>query len=292
MFKFGWWICQSFHYLRKYKIDTIFCKWWYVALPVVVAWRILKKRIVVHESDVHSGLVNKIAARYATTVFTGFDNVLPNSVTVWQILSDDIVSHESIKNIPVHDKLWEELTLAEQLFYSDSNKTHLLVMWWSQWSKRLYENLIESMSDNKNVYSNYEIFLVLWKENQDLKTKFDSFKNVHTFDFVSQQDMGLLLKFCDISLTRAWTTSLAEQKLYNLKIVMVPIPRTHDQYDNAKFYVQKYDDILLDSNDPNYKENMLSTFTKFQNFKKEKVTKDILAEISVAKDKIVKALIN
>ena len=73
---------------------------------------------------------------------------------------------------------------------------------------------------------------------------------------------------------------------------MVPIPWTHDQYDNAKFYVQHYDDILLDSNDPNYKENMLSIFTKYQNFKKEKVTKDILAEISVAKEKIVKALIN
>jgi hypothetical protein len=73
---------------------------------------------------------------------------------------------------------------------------------------------------------------------------------------------------------------------------MVPIPRTHDQYDNAKFYVQKYDDILLDSNDPNYKENMLSIFTKFQNFKKEKVTKDILSEISVAKDKIVQALLS
>ena len=292
LFKFVRWIIQSIHYLRKYKINTIFCKWWYVALPVVLAWKILKKKIVVHESDVHSWLVNKIAARYATTIFTGFDNVLPNSVTVWQILSDDIISHESIKNIPVHAELWEKLTLAEQLFYSDSNKTHLLVMWGSQWSKRLYENLIDSMSENKNIYSNYEIFLVLWKENQDLKPKFDSFKNVHIFDFVSQQDMWLLLKFCDMSLTRAWTTSLAEQKLYNLKIVMVPIPRTHDQYDNAKFYVQKYDDILLDSNDPNYKENMLSTFTKFQNFKKEKVTKDILAEISVAKDKIVKALIS
>ena len=59
------------------------------------------------------------------------------------------------------------------------------------------------MTENKNIYSSYEIFLVLGKENQDLKSKFDSFKNVHTFDFVSQQDMGLLLKFCDISLTRA-----------------------------------------------------------------------------------------
>ena len=72
---------------------------------------------------------------------------------------------------------------------------------------------------------------------------------------------------------------------------MVPIPWTHDQYDNAKFYVQHYDDILLDSNDPNYKENMLSIFTQYQKFKKEKVTKDILSEISVAKEKIVKELL-
>ena len=292
LFKFFWWIIQSLYYIKKYQIDVIFCKWWYVALPVVFAWKILKKKIVVHESDVHSWLVNKIASKFANTVFTWFDDVLPNSITVWQILSNDIVSRESIKNIPSHREIWEELTLAEQLFYSDPNKTHLLVMWWSQWSKRLYENLIESMSENKHIYSNYEIFLVLWKENQDLKPKFDSFKNVYTFDFVSQQDMGLLLKYCDMSLTRAWTTSLAEQKLYNLKIVMVPIPWTHDQYDNAKFYVEHYDDILLDSNDSNYKENMLSIFTQYQKFKKEKVTKDILAEISVAKDKIVQALIS
>jgi len=292
LFKFFWWIIQSLYYIKKYQIDVIFCKWWYVALPVVFAWKILKKKIVVHESDVHSWLVNKIASKFANTVFTWFDDVLPNSITVWQILSNDIVSRESIKNIPSHREIWEELTLAEQLFYSDPNKTHLLVMWWSQWSKRLYENLIESMSENKHIYSNYEIFLVLWKENQDLKPKFDSFKNVYTFDFVSQQDMGLLLKYCDMSLTRAWTTSLAEQKLYNLRIVMVPIPWTHDQYDNAKFYVEHYDDILLDSNDPNYKENMLSIFTQYQKFKKEKVTKDILAEISVAKDKIVQALLD
>lgn len=73
---------------------------------------------------------------------------------------------------------------------------------------------------------------------------------------------------------------------------MVPIPWTHDQYDNAKYYVEHYDDILLDSNDPNYKENMLSIFTEYKNFKKEKVTKDILAEISVAKEKIVQELIS
>ena len=291
VFKFWRWIIQSLFYLKKYKIDVIFCKWWYVALPVVIAGKVLRKKIVVHESDVHSWLVNKIAAKFATTVFTGFDWVLPNSTTVGQILSDDIVCNESIKNIPVHTEVWQELSIAEQLFYSDSEKTKLLVMWGSQWSKRLYTSLLNSIKENKNVYSDYEIFLVLWKENQDLATEFDSIKNVYTFDFVSQKDMWLLLKYCDISLTRAWTTSLAEQKLYNLKIVMVPIPWTHDQYDNAKFYVEHYDDILLDSTDENYEKNMIEIFTKYQNFKKEKVTKDILAEISVAKEKIVESLL-
>lgn len=292
MFKFLRWIIQSLYYIRKYKIDVIFCKWWYVALPVVIAWKILKKKIIVHESDVHSWLVNRIASKFATTVFTGFDWVLPNSVTVWQILSDDIVSNESIKNIPIHTEVWQELTISEQLFYSDPQKTKLLVMWWSQWSKRLYTNLLKSIKENKNTYSNYEIYLILWKENQDLSTQFDNIKNIHTFDFVSQKDMWLLLKNCDMSLTRAWTTSLAEQKLYNLKMIMVPIPWTHDQYDNAKFYVEHYEDILLDSTDEKYEEQMLEIFDKYKNFKKEKIEKNILSEISVAKEQIVKSLLN
>lgn len=292
LFKFCRWIIQSLYYIKKYEIDVIFCKWWYVALPVVFAWKILWKKIVVHESDVHSWLVNRIASKFATTVFTWFDNVLPNSITVWQILSDDIVSHESIRNIPSHRQVWEELTVAEQLFYADPKKTNLLVMWGSQWSKRLYEALLKSMQENKQIFSNYEIFLVLWKENYDLRPKFDSFKNVYVFDFLSQQDMWIVLKYCDMSLTRAGTTSLAEQKLFDIKIVMVPIPWTHDQYDNAKFYVQKYDDILLDSTDENYEKNMLDIFTKYQNFKKESTNKDILSEISVAKEKIVQTLLN
>jgi UDP-N-acetylglucosamine:LPS N-acetylglucosamine transferase len=125
-----------------------------------------------------------------------------------------------------------------------------------------------------------------------MKDEFNEYQNIHVFDFVTQQEMGLLLKNCDISLTRAGTTSLAEQKLYDMKIVMVPIPRTHDQYDNAKFYVKKYDDILLDSKDDNYKKNMLDIFKKYKKFKKKDTKKDILSEIRVAKDIIVKAMLD
>ncbi len=295
VFKFLCGILQSVFYIIRHKIDVIFCKWWYVALPVVFAAKILRKKIIVHESDVRSWLVNKIASRYANKVFTGFDWVLAKSTTVGQILSDEIVSKQSIKNPPAYRNLSQEniqLTVHEQLFYSNPDKTHLLVMGWSQWSKRLYQDLQESMISNPETFKNYEIFVVLWKENIQLKEIFDKIKNVYTFDFVSQSEMWLLLKHCDISLTRAGTTSLAEQKLYNIKIVMVPIPWTHDQYDNAKYYVQHHLDILLDSKDSNYKNNMIQIFDQYKNFKKQEIQKDIVSEISVAKDTIVKAIID
>jgi hypothetical protein len=68
---------------------------------------------------------------------------------------------------------------------------------------------------------------------------------------------------------------------------MVPIPRTHDQYDNAKFYVKTYKDILLDSKSNTYKQDMLDIFTTHKIFKKQILKKDILAEISMAKDIIL-----
>ena len=165
-------------------------------------------------------------------------------------------------------------------------------MWWSQWSKRLYQDLQNTIVSNPEIFKNYEIFVVLWKENVQQKELFEKIKNVHTFDFLSQSEMWLLLKHCDISLTRAGTTSLAEQKLYNLKIIMVPIPWTHDQYDNAKYYVKHYDDILLDSKDPDYKNNMLKIFDDYKNFKKSEQNVDILSVISKAKDVIVNELIS
>ncbi len=65
----------------------------------------IKKKIIVHESDTRPGLVNKLAARVATKVFTGFDNVLPKSETVGQILSQDIIYNPKDKNFKIKNIL-------------------------------------------------------------------------------------------------------------------------------------------------------------------------------------------
>ena len=80
--------------------------------------------------------------------------------------------------------------------------------------------------------------IILGKLNQSLAQLFSDFPNVETLAFVSQKEIGRLYLHSDIAITRAGTTSLAEQELFDMKLLMIPIPRTHDQLDNAKRYVE------------------------------------------------------
>ena len=83
--------------------------------------------------------------------------------------------------------------------------------------------------------------IILGKLNQDLAQLFSDFPNVETLDFVSQKEIGRLYLQSDIAITRAGTTSLAEQELFDMKLLMIPIPRTHDQLDNANRYFEHKD---------------------------------------------------
>ena len=261
-------IVQSLFALKKYRIDVVFCKWGYVALPVVFAAKFLWKKIIVHESDVHPGLVNRIWSKYAKKTFTGFDNVIKGSETVGQILSDDLLPESSKK---------------------ESKQTEVLVMWGSQWSKNLYEALAETLK-NKEL-ENMHFDIVLWKLNKETWKLFEGYKNVTCHDFLSQKEMWEYYLNSDIAITRAGTTSLAEQQLFDLKLIMIPIPWTHDQKDNAKWYVKNHEWILVDQDDPEFINKLQDTLLSLKSYKKSLSTKDRKKEISIAKEKILDAIL-
>ena len=269
-FLFVVWFFQSIFRLLYYHIDVIFCKWGYVALPVVLAAALLRKKIIVHESDTHSGLVNKIASHFAKKTFTWFEWALPDGETVGQILSDDII----IEKYP-------EIT----------SKTQILVVGWSQWSKRLYQNIHHILKFTPEVQSGYEFHIVLGLVNNEMSTLFDKFDYVHTYGFISQKEIGELYNICDIAITRGWTTSLAEQKLYDIKQIIVPIPRTHDQYDNAKWYVRYHNDSMLNQRDHDFEVQLANAIKHFKWFKKVRMQKDKKAIISHAKKIIWESIV-
>ncbi len=270
LFRFLFWFFQSIYRLLFYRIDVVFCKGGYVALPAVLAAALLRRKIVVHESDTRPGLVNRIASRFAKKTFTGFNWALPDATTIGQILSDDII-------IETHPEF--------------TSKTLVLVVGGSQGSKRLYQNIHHILEFTPDVQEQYEFFVVLGLENEEMSTLFDKFHHVHTYGFVSQKQMGELYNICDIAITRGGTTSLAEQKLYDMKQIIVPIPRTHDQYDNAKWYAKHHNDIRLNQRDVDFEEQLAKAIEYFKGFKKINQQKDKKAIIAHAKQAVRESLL-
>ena len=270
-FLFIIWFFQSIFQLLYHHIDIVFCKWGYVALPVVLAAALLRKKIIVHESDTHPGLVNRIASRFAKKTFTGFDWSLPTGETVWQIVSDDIIIE-----IP------PEFT----------TKTLILIVGGSQWSKRLYQNICHILEFTPDLLSGYEFHIALGFLNEEMSTHFEKFDNVHTYGFLSQKEMGELYNICDIAITRWGTTALAEQKLYDMKQIIVPIPRTHDQYDNAKWYEKYHNDVVINQRDHDFESQLANAIKHFKNFKKIRQPKDKKAIIAQAKKIIRESIIH
>lgn len=64
-------VVQSMWLLHGWKPDVVFAKGGFVSLPVGFAAHLLKIPLVIHDSDAHPGLTNRILSRWANQIATG-----------------------------------------------------------------------------------------------------------------------------------------------------------------------------------------------------------------------------
>lgn len=64
-------IGQSLYKLIRWRPDVIFTKGGYVCLPIGIAAWLLRIPLVIHDSDAHPGLTNRVLARWAKRILTG-----------------------------------------------------------------------------------------------------------------------------------------------------------------------------------------------------------------------------
>lgn len=255
IFKICFGIFQWIYYIWKFELNIIFCKWWFVALPMVVAWWILRKKIYVHESDTVPWLTNKIASKFADKVFLGFPSVIKGGIHIWQILSNDLMwfvkEDRSLLGI---DTLWMDLS-----------KVNILVTWWSQGSKTLYSAIFDIVADKR-----FNFFIVWGTLNRNEIQKFKQSWNIRLFEFLDQRQMWYICSLCDVGITRWWATSLAEQKIFGMRLIIIPLPYTwwNHQYHNAIYYKEKFNDILIQQNESLH-ENLFKELGKLVWYKKE-----------------------
>lgn len=69
--KVGVGFVQCFFKLIRWRPDVVFTKGGYVCLPVGLAAHVLRIPLVIHDSDAHPGLTNRVLARWADAIGTG-----------------------------------------------------------------------------------------------------------------------------------------------------------------------------------------------------------------------------
>lgn len=268
------WIFFWLYYLIRYRIDIVFSKWGYVAVPLCIAAWILRRKIYIHESDTVPGLANKIISKFATKVFYTFPNAKTaknwkKHIFIWQILNPDILA--GLDNLEIDENMY----------------LNVIVIAWSQGSTRIFENLIKVLPKLSFV----DFTIILWEKNTHFKKDFLKFDNVRTFDFVNQKELWQILKQTDIAITRAGATTLWELTMFWIHSLIIPLTESawNHQMKNAEFFKENYwSEILLEWED--LSEKILYKLDKYKNLRKqglnlkdffnplEEIEKEILGE--------------
>ncbi|NVP17514.1 glycosyltransferase [Candidatus Gracilibacteria bacterium] len=222
------------YYIKKYKIDVVFSKGGYVALPLCIAAFILRKKIYIHESDTVSGLANKFIGLIADKVFYTFPNEKTENNGHKHILSGQILNPELLDNI-------------EDLEVKQNPRLSVIIMGGSQGSTTIFEAMLNVLNHVDDV----DFQIILGEKNMHFREDFKKYKNIMVHDFVTQKRLGKILKQVDIAITRAGATSLWELNVFGIHSIIIPLEGSagNHQYKNAMYFKEKFGSDVLEENE-------------------------------------------
>lgn len=222
-FRFLKGIIQSFFQLIRIKPDVVFSTGGFVALPVVIASKLLGIRVVIHEQTTHVGLANKISSYFAQAICISFESsasYFPAAKTFYTGYPLRSQFYQPIKKLT---------SFQGKLLPSD--KKLLLILGGGNGSVLL----------NTFVKNNWQLlcdeFAVVLQTGKAFEQEFKAIvhPNLWTFSFL-QDEMIELMETADYVIARAGAGTVCE--LIHLKKICMFIPlaiaQKNEQWHNAQ----------------------------------------------------------
>jgi len=222
---------------KLYKIypDVVFSKGGYTSVPVVIAAKILRIPIMIHESDTKPGSANKLGGKFARYIAVGFDDAakfFPADKT-------------ALTGIPLRKTF---LTPAEnplQQLGLPKGKPLLFVTGGSLGSQRINSLILESLDD---LLPNFAILHQTGEKNEEnirqtsagLITNTDLLSHYYVKGSLTGREMHLAQSAASIIISRAGTGTIFEIAQKGKPAILIPIPEdiSHDQHTNAYAYAR------------------------------------------------------
>lgn len=226
-------IADAYFILKKLKPDVIFSKGGFVSVPVVIAGKLNKIPVLIHESDYTPGLANRIAVKFASKMFVTFP--------------------EAKKHLPKEKVMVTGSPIREELLAGDrkrglsfldfhENKPVITVMGGSLGSAKLNAVIRDNLD---MLLKNYQIVHLCGKGNLDESLM--KRRGYQQFEYLSSE-LPDVVAATDFVVSRAGSNSIFEWLELKKPMLLIPLSKAAsrgDQILNAQsFKKQGFAEVL------------------------------------------------
>ncbi len=218
--------------LKKIKPNIVFSKGGFVTAPVIIAAKLLRIPVVIHESDYTPGLANKISIPIAKCVCTSFEQTLtylPKNKGI-------------ITGPPIRKELFlGNYNKGASIVNFNNNKPTILIMGGSTGANSINKTVISSLD---TLLPSYNIIHICGAGNKTL-TKKSGYKQ---FEYV-KDELPHLLAYASLIVSRAGSNSIFELLALKKPNILIPLSSKvsrGDQILNSNEFEKKGYSIVLD----------------------------------------------
>ena len=223
-------IIQSIFHLFVISPDMIFSKGGYGSVPVVIAARLLKIPVILHESDAVPGLANKIVFRFATEVFVSFQDTKGVNPRKKFVVGNPIrrgVTGGTMKG-------------AVERFRLTQEKPVILVMGGSQGSESINDTVLAILVQ---MLSDFEVIHQCGRKNiKRIKDETDAFlpdrlkKYYHPYSFFDEGQLRDAYAAASLVVSRAGAGSIFEILANHKPSILIPLPEAAQDHQRENAY--------------------------------------------------------
>jgi len=242
--------------------DILFSKGGPGALPVVLACRLYRIPVIIHDSDSIMGLANKLSSHFAQRIAVSFSSATEDLAQKNPKLS----GKTALIGNPVRRSLLSAVVdsqAAKKLFGFDSEKPVILVIGGSQGAVKINNFIVETAAE---LVKKFQILHQTGIKNFDsAKTELNSIlqnfseeekKNYKLIPYF-EKDMADAYSAADLVVSRASSGSIFEIAFFGKPSILIPLPEevvgVH-QTKNAYEYAKTGAGIVIE--EPNLKQNL------------------------------------